>query len=210
MSLSNKEYQEGLIHYQGWKFNAWKAYGTLYFVKDFYNDFSKDKKVSTMKSFYDSVFACTPHDTNFVSLEVTQLKTKPKGGYGEHTKDHPFSARVAGRAILEDHQYLINNFEIFTEEFLKLISVVGVVPIQNQDVKVTKDGFGGIIVKGLTTKRYEGISWRFHSEDEWYTVNKFPLEIMSWYNEYEIKKNKQWIEAGCDLKTYQYNLYKIT
>ena len=204
--ITSEEYQDGLNTFDGWKYRAWMAFYQFNIIKEGYDQSSAKKKVIIQEFFYNCVYKCDETDSHYVTSDVVDLPRLPRGGYGKHTKDHPYTARVAGRAILEDNQWLLDNWEIFAEEFFKLTTVVGVTGDQNQDVKVVPDDFGGIIVKEVLQERYKNILWQYNYNDKIYSVSKFPLKAEPWYINYEIKKNEQWKDAGCNLDTYKKNL----
>jgi|APSaa5957512535_1039671.scaffolds.fasta_scaffold05940_8 hypothetical protein len=208
--ITIKEIQDGLNHFKGDDHRAWHAFCHFNMIKDMYKDFDRETKVATMEFFYDCVFKCKEIDTYFVTDEVTDLPRKARGGYGDHTKDHPYTARIAGRAILEDNQWILDDWSIFHSEFFRLPVVLGVIKKQNEDVKVDSDGYGGIIVKDITENRYKkknGSSylWEYNDGKTSYPVTRFPLKRIDWYHDYEEKMHKQWKDADCNLDTYKKN-----
>tara|TARA_Y100001951_G_scaffold36802_1_gene29049 strand:+ start:745 stop:1407 length:663 start_codon:yes stop_codon:yes gene_type:complete len=209
--ITLKEMQEGLNHFKGDEHRAWHAFCHFNMIRDQFKNFDSSTKVATMDFFYNCVFKCKEIDSYFVTTGVTDLARKPRGGYGEHTKDHPYTSRVAGHAILEDNQWMLDDWSIFCLEFFKLPLVVGVLPTENSEVKVTSDEHGGIIIKDITENRYKkknGSSylWEYNDGKTSYPVTRFPLKRIDWYHDYEEKMYKQWKDADCNLDTYKKNL----
>jgi hypothetical protein len=207
--ITLKEMQEGLNHFKGDEHRAWHAFCHFNMIRDQFKNFDSSTKVATMEFFYNCVFKCKEIDSYFVTTGVTDLARKPRGGYGEHTKDHPYTSRVAGHAILEDNQWMLDDWSIFQSEFFKLPLVVGVSPEQNQDVKVSPDGYGGIIVKNILENRYankngQSYIWEYNDGKKSYPVTKFPLKRIDWYHSYEEKLHNQWLEAGENMDVYRY------
>ena len=186
--LTQKEIAEGMVELEGWKFQAWRAFVMCNEVKDFYKDLSSTKKVYLAHGFYDCVFR----------LSETELDAKPRFielsvhlGDNDLCKDHPFSARLAHRAIMLNNQWLLDDFEIFKENFHWLGSnLLGLSKKMNQKVKYrpTRDGSGDIIAPGVIEDRYtngDGSPLRFFDEETNNYVTGFPLKIMPWYAEFE-------------------------
>ena len=148
-------------------------------IRDIYHKFSRDKKVKASHFFYDCIFRCSesPHYSGFMSDDARYVE-KP-------TVDHPFSARVAARAIFEDHQYLLDDFELFCSIFEMLLQTLKMTSDENQLVKIKKDGFGGVIVDKVIEERYGGITW--YGIDS--IVKEFPLKQPPFYQKYEMKIN---------------------
>jgi hypothetical protein len=186
--LTKEEITEGLVEQDGWKFQAWGAFIFCNQVRDFYKDLSSTKKVNLAHGFYDYVFRCSEKELNakprFIEMSVH---------LGEHKlcKDHPFSARLAHRAIMLDNQWLLDDFEVFKESFHWLCSnLLGISSNLNQKVKYksTKDGSGDIIAPGVIEDRYtnsDGTPLQFFDEETKNYVIGFPLKIMPWYAEFE-------------------------
>ena len=156
-------------------------------------------KLENFNEIYNFI-KCKDIDSHFVTDEVSDLPRLPRGGYGDHTKDHPYTARIAGRSILEDNQWILDDWETFHTEFFKLPLVVGVLPEQNQDVKVSPDGYGGIIVKNTLENRYtnkngQSYIWEYNDGEKSYPVTKFPLKRIDWYHSYEEKLHQQLVKA---------------
>ena len=186
--LTKEEITEGLVKLEGWEFQAWRAFVMCNEVKDFYKDLSSTKKVYLAHGFYDCIFR----------LSETELNAKPRYielsvhlGECKLCKDHPFSARLAHRAIMLDNQWLLDDFEVFKESFHWLCSnLLGISSKMNQKVKYksTKDGSGDIIAPGIIEDRYtngDGSPLRFFDEETNNYVTGFPLKIMPWYAEFE-------------------------
>jgi|TARA_R110002074_G_scaffold398105_1_gene589548 hypothetical protein len=186
--LTKKEITENLINLEGWQFQAWRAFVMCNEVKDFYKDLSSTKKVYLAHGFYDCIFR----------LSETELDAKPRFielsvhlGENKLCKDHPFSARLAHRAIMLDNQWLLDDFEVFKESFHWLgSSLLGLSSEMNQKVKyrATKDGSGDIIAPAVMEDRYtycDGSPLRFIDEKTNNYVTGFPLKIMPWYAEFE-------------------------
>jgi len=184
--LTRAEITEGLIELEGWKFQAWRAFVACNEVRDFYKDLSSTKKVNLAHGFYDCIFR----------LSETELDAKPRFiemsvHLGEKIlcKDHPFSARLAHRAIMLNNQWLLDDFEVFKDSFYWLGSnLLGISSDMNQKVKYKKDGNGDIIAPGVMDDRYtnsDGSPLRFFDEKTNNYVTGFPLAIMPWYAEFE-------------------------
>ena len=186
--LTKEEITEGLVELDGWEFQAWRAFIDCNEVKDFYKDLSSTKKVNLAHGFYDHVFRVSEKELDakprFIEMSVH---------LGEYKlcKDHPFSARLAHRAIMLDNQWLLDDFEVFKESFHWLCSnLLGISSKMNQKVKYksTKDGSGDIIAPGVIEDRYtngDGTPLRFFDEETRNYVTGFPLKIMPWYAEFE-------------------------
>ena len=186
MIITHKEYIDGLLKHEEWKFQAWRAFCEMNRIRDIYHKFSRDKKVKASHFFYDCIFRCSesPHYSGFMSDDARYVE-KP-------TVDHPFSARVAARAIFEDHQYLLDDFELFCSIFEMLLQTLKMTSDENQLVKIKKDGFGGVIVDKVIEERYGGITW--YGKDS--IVKEFPLKQPPFYQKYEMKIKQKVEDAG--------------
>ena len=188
MEISQKDRVWGYLNYFDTQYQAWCAFIKLNELRDIWihHLFNSKKKVLESHNFYDRIFRCTSIDSGWISAAVNSLPPLKNGKPPKHTKDHPFSARVAGRAIMNDNQWLLDDFDIFYEEFCKLIVVVGVISSENMDVKITSDNDGDIIVPVVITERYNHIQF-IHQK----TLSQrwgLPLDIPDWYLAYEEKK----------------------
>jgi hypothetical protein len=171
--------QNDFLKYDGWEFSAHLAFNAMNEYRNVYSSLSKDKKVKLAHQFYDFIYRCNNLPIRFESKE--SLK------FSKRTADHPFSARVAHRAIMNDNQWLLDDVEIFKPEFIKLLNRINVTENENQKVKIKPDGNGDVKIDKYITERYENVeAWYDKKTEVW--IEEFPLEIPNWYGEYEYKK----------------------
>ena len=171
---------------EGWQFQAWRAFVDCNLVRDCYKNFSHTKKVCLAHSFYDYIFRLSEKELEakprFVEVSVHTKENKL-------CKDHPFSARLAHRAIMIDNQWLLDDCEVFKESFHWLgSSLLGVPSEINNKVKYRKGDNGDIIASGVLQDRYtygDGSPLRFYDYSSKNYVTGFPLKIMPWYAEFE-------------------------
>ena len=184
--LTKKEIDDGMINLDGWEFQAWRAFVDCNEVRYFYKDLSANKRVLLAHGFYDHIFRVSEKDVSakprFIEMSVHLREEKL-------CKDHPFSARLAHRAIMFENQWLLDDFEIFKESFYWLCSnLLGISSKMNQKVKYKTDGNGDIIAPGVLNDRYtnnDGSPLRFFDEEKQNYVTGFPLKIMPWYADFE-------------------------
>ena len=167
------------LKYDGWEFSARKAFTEMNIYRNIYSSFSKDIKVKLAYQFYDLVFRCNDIPIRFESKESLKV-SKP-------TADHPFSARVAHRAIMNANLWMLDNFDVFKKEFYKLMQKINMTSKENSGVKILPDNKGDVKIPKFITERYEKV-------EKWYDKKKgvwsvgFPLEIPEWYANYEKSK----------------------
>ena len=167
------------LEYGGWEFSARKAFNTLNEYRYVYSLLSRDIKVKLAHQFYDLVFRCNDIPIRFESKESLKV-SKP-------TADHPFSARVAHRAIMNANLWLLDDFDVFKKEFYKLMQKINMTSKENSGVKILPDNKGDVKIPKFITERYEKV-------EKWYDKKKgiwsvgFPLEIPEWYANYEKSK----------------------
>lgn len=169
-----------------WQFQAWQAFKSCNEMRHYYKKLSISKKVCLAHEFYGYIFRCSKKELNskprFIEVSVHLKENKM-------CEDHPFSARVAHRAIMLDNQWLLDDFEVFKESFHWLSSnLLGISSSLNQKVKVKSDRHGDIIVPSAIRDRYsydDGSPLRFFDTQTNNYVTGFPLKIMSWYEEFE-------------------------
>ena len=173
--------ESDFLKYDGWDFSALMAFTVMNEYRHVYSSLSKDKKVKLAHQFYDFIFRCNNIPIRFESKESKNyLKS-------DRTADHPFSARVAHRAIMNDNQWLLDDFEKFKLEFYKLLYKINVTEDENQKVRIAPDGNGDVKIEKFIVERYEGVEqWYDNETNKW--VEDFPLKIPSWYGEYELSK----------------------
>ena len=180
--ITKEEEEWGSINYHGDKYSAWEAFCQLNRKRHLWQSYSSEKKVLESHSFYDRVFRCKQPAPVWISTTVNRTAPKTRNGTpksGEYTKDHPFSSRLATRAILTDHQWLLDDFNLFFAEFLKITKTVGVTSDENEDVKIDSNGDGEVSVSKIITERYEHIQFINVK-----TLNQswgLPLDIPDWY-----------------------------
>ena len=171
--------ESDFVHYMGWEFSARMAFQSMNIYRNIYSSLSKDIKIKLAHQFYDLVFRCNDIPIRFESKESLKV-LKP-------TADHPFSARVAHRAIMNANQWMLDNFDVFKKEFYKLMQKINMTSKENSGVKILPDNKGDVKIPKFITERYEKV-------EKWYDKKKgiwsvgFPLEIPEWYANYEKSK----------------------
>ena len=169
------------LKYDGWEFSARKAFTEMNEYRNIYHLFSRDKKVKLAHQFYDLIFRCNDIPIRFESVEAIKLLKS------DRTADHPLSARVAHRAIMNANLWLLDDFDVFKKEFYKLMQKINMTSKENSGVKILPDNQGDVKVPMFITERYEKV-------EKWYDKKKgiwsvgFPLEIPEWYANYEKSK----------------------
>ncbi len=179
---------------KGWKFQAWGAFVKLNEIRPDIHVLGKEKIPQLAHNFYDYIFRVREMDM----LDENESKGVRYIEKSVHLKrdkgitDHPFSARGGFRAIMFEHQYLLNDFETFAKSFFILAtSVLRVTEDTNQRVKLKKDGYGDLIVPKIITERYvnkDGSPITFYDTLTKNYIHEFPLSIPPWYLEYESKR----------------------
>ena len=171
--------ESDFVYYMGWEFSARMAFQSMNIYRNIYSSLSKDIKVKLAHQFYDLVFRCNDIPIRFESKESLKV-SKP-------TADHPFSARVAHRAIMNANLWMLDNFDVFKKEFYKLMQKINMTSKENSGVKILPDNKGDVKIPKFITERYEKV-------EKWYDKKKgiwsvgFPLEIPEWYANYEKSK----------------------
>ena len=171
--------ESDFVHYMGWEFSARMAFQSMNIYRNIYSSLSRDIKVKLAHQFYDLVFRCNDIPIRFESKESLKV-SKP-------TADHPFSARVAHRAIMNANLWMLDNFDVFKKEFYKLMQKINMTSKENSGVKILPDNKGDVKIPKFITERYEKV-------EKWYDKKKgvwsvgFPLEIPEWYANYEKSK----------------------
>ena len=171
--------ESDFVHYMGWEFSARMAFQSMNIYRNIYSSLSRDIKVKLAHQFYDLVFRCNDIPIRFESKESLKV-SKP-------TADHPFSARVAHRAIMNANLWMLDNFDVFKKEFYKLMQKINMTSKENSGVKIGSDNNGDVKIPKFLTERYEKV-------EKWYDKKKgiwsvgFPLEIPEWYANYEKSK----------------------
>ena len=171
--------ESDFVHYMGWEFSARMAFQSMNIYRNIYSSLSKDIKVKLAHQFYDLVFRCNDIPIRFESKESLKV-SKP-------TADHPFSARVAHRAIMNANLWMLDNFDVFKKESYKLMQKINMTSKENSGVKILPDNKGDVKIPKFITERYEKV-------EKWYDKKKgvwsvgFPLEIPEWYANYEKSK----------------------
>ena len=180
--ITKEDEEWGSINFHGDKYSAWEAFCQLNRKRHLWQSYSSEKKVFESHNFYDRVFRCKQPAPVWISSEVNRTVPKTKKGTpksGEYTKDHPFSSRLATRAILTDHQWLLDDFNLFFTEFMKITKTVGVTSDENMDVKIESDDNGEVSIPIIITERYNNIQFinTKTSSQRW----GLPLDIPDWY-----------------------------
>ena len=171
--------ESDFVYYMGWEFSARMAFQSMNIYRNIYSSLSRDIKVKLAHQFYDLVFRCNDIPIRFESKESLNV-SKP-------TADHPFSARVAHRAIMNANLWMLDNFDVFKKEFYKLMQKINMTSKENSGVKILPDNKGDVKIPKFITERYEKV-------EKWYDKKKgvwsvgFPLEIPEWYANYEKSK----------------------
>ena len=186
--MKPEDYNLDIFNCLGWEYQAWRAFVACNEVRDYYERLSSDKKVYLAHGFYDCIFRLSEKELDakprFIEISVHLKENKI-------CKDHPFSARLAHRAIMLDNQWLLDDFEVFKESFHWLgSSLLGLSSELNQKVKykATRDGSGDIIAPAVMEDRYtygDGSPLRCIDTETNNYVTGFPLKIMPWYAEFE-------------------------
>ena len=135
------------LKYDGWEFSARKAFTEMNIYRNIYSSLSKDIKVKLAHQFYDLVFRCNDIPIRFESKESLNV-SKP-------TADHPFSARVAHRAIMNANLWMLDNFDVFKKEFYKLMQKINMTSKENSGVKILPDNNGDVKIPKFLTERYK-------------------------------------------------------
>ena len=95
------------INYNGWEFSARMAFNQMNEYREAYPVLPRDKKVKLSHHFYDFVFRCNERPIEWESENSL--------GVSRPTADHPFSARVAHRAIMNENQHFLDDVGAFNE-----------------------------------------------------------------------------------------------
>jgi len=171
--------QNEYLETEDWKFSARMAFDQMNEYKHVYPQLSTDKKVKLAHQFYDFVFRC-----NDIPIE---WESENSLWSAKKTADHPFSARVAHRAILNNNQHFLDDFDLFKPEFYKLLQKINMTSEENSGVKIKPDHDGNVIVPQYITERYNRVRF-FKNKKTSEVSNKFPLNIPEWYGEYELSR----------------------
>ena len=171
--------ESDFVHYMGWEFSARMAFQSMNIYRNIYSSLSRDIKVKLAHQFYDLVFRCNDIPIRFESKESLKV-SKP-------TADHPFSARVAHRAIMNANLWMLDNFDVFKKEFYKLMQKINMTSKENSGVKILPDNKGDVKIPKFITERYEKVEKWYDKKKRIWTVG-FPLEIPEWYANYEKSK----------------------
>ena len=171
--------ENDFLKYDGWEFSARKAFTEMNEYRHVYSSLSVDKKVKLAHQFYDLVFRCNDIPIRFASKESLKI-SKP-------TADHPFSARVAHRAIMNANLWMLDNFDVFKKEFYKLMQKINMTSSENSGVKIMPDKKGDVKVPMYITDRYKLVE-QFYDNERNTWIQQFPLEIPDWYGKYESSK----------------------
>ena len=171
--------ESDFVYYMGWEFSARMAFQSMNIYRNIYSSLSRDIKVKLAHQFYDLVFRCNDIPIRFESKESLKV-TKP-------TADHPFSARVAHRAIMNANLWMLDNFDVFKKEFYKLMQKINMTSKENSGVKILPDNKGDVKIPKFITERYEKVEKWYDKKKRIWTVG-FPLEIPEWYANYEKSK----------------------
>ena len=173
--------QNEYLETEDWKFSARMAFNQMNEYRHVYSQLSRDKKVKLAHHFYDFVFRCNDIPIEWESENALYKKA------ADRTPDHPFSARVAHRAIMNENQHFLDDFDLFKQEFYKLLQRINMTPKENSGVKIKPDHNGDVIVPQYITERYNRV--RFFKNKKTHEVsNEFPLDIPEWYGAYELSK----------------------
>ena len=73
----------------------------------------------------------------------------------DRTADHPLSARVAHRAIMNANLWLLDDFNVFKKEFYILMQKINMTSSENSGVKIMPDKNGDVKVPMYITDRYK-------------------------------------------------------
>ena len=171
--------ESDFVYYMGWEFSARMAFQSMNIYRNIYSSLSRDIKVKLAHQFYDLVFRCNDIPIRFESKESLKV-SKP-------TADHPFSARVAHRAIMNANLWMLDNFDVFKKEFYKLMQKINMTSKENSGVKILPDNKGDVKIPKFITERYEKVEKWYDKKKGIWTVG-FPLEIPEWYANYEKSK----------------------
>lgn len=201
MIISDEQFRENDLTLQGWEWSAWRAFYFCNQIRDTYVQMGRAKWVQLSHNFYDLVYRIREEDmlrpdetkaTRFVEKSVHMKKETS-------CIDHPFSSRAAFRAIMLEHQYILDDFETFKVHFYTLAtSTLSVSSSTNERVKLVKDGQGDLIVPKIITERYvnkDGSPITFYDKVTKNYVHEFPLPIPPFYLEYEKKRVPNNLEA---------------
>ena len=171
--------ESDFVYYMGWEFSARMAFQSMNIYRNIYSSLSRDIKVKLAHQFYDLVFRCNDIPIRFESKESLNV-SKP-------TADHPFSARVAHRAIMNANLWMLDNFDVFKKEFYKLMQKINMTSKENSGVKILPDNNGDVKIPKFLTERYKRVEKWYDKKKGTWTVG-FPLEIPEWYANYEKSK----------------------
>ena len=117
-------------------------------------------------------------DSGLVSKEAMEKKNR--------VEDHFISPRSSGRAIMDDNQHILDDFEEFKKIFRSAQTVVHITSSQNMNMRYSHHS-GVIRIFQLTKDKYNEIKFWSEKTDEW--VVGFPLakEIPEWFTDFERK-----------------------
>lgn len=188
-NITLEEEQEGELMYHGWEYEAWGAFVFCNRHRKFFHLLSPQKVIKKAHHFYDFIFRLTVED-GIVKTPRYVEKCVHMGEAGP-VVDHVISSRSSYRGMMYDHQYLLDDFETFKDNFKWFgEAILTVSESTNNRVKIQKDPNkrGDIIVPKLIHDRYinedgSPITW-FDSLTKNY-VHEFPLPVMPWYLEFE-------------------------
>jgi len=169
------------LEYGSWEFSARKAFTEMNEYRHVYSSLSVDKKVKLAHQFYDLIFRCNDIPIRFESVEAKKLSKS------DRTADHPLSARVAHRAIMNANLWLLDDFNVFKKEFYKLMQKINMTSSENSGVKIMPDKNGDVKVPMYITDRYKLVE-QFYDNERNTWIQQFPLEIPDWYGKYELSK----------------------
>jgi hypothetical protein len=166
-------------NYNDWEFSARMAFDQMNEYRQVYTELSFDKKVKLAHQFYDFVFRCNDRPIEWESENCL--------GADKKTADHPFSARLAHRAIMNENQHFLDDFDLFKLEFYKLLQKINMTSKENSGVKIKPDHYGDVIVPQYITERYNRVRF-FKNKKTREVSNEFPLDIPEWYGKYELSR----------------------
>lgn len=161
-------------------FQSNKCFQRLQDIKPIWKNLSRDSKVKESHYFYDCIFRCkgsSSSKTEWISTKIDDEK---------YTSDHPFTARLVMRIIMDDWPSFMDNFHDFSNEINFLTQTIGISKKENQDVKVQMNGDGEIKLEKTTLEKYSSFEFKHKITGE---IKKgLPFIIPEWFQSGEKKR----------------------
>ena len=164
-----------------WIHQAKKSFERLHELKDIWYYLTPDQKVKESHFKYDCIFRCKT-STKWISIVLFDEDGKIK----EYTADHPFSARITMRIIMDDWPSFMEDFDEYSVMFHHFTNTIGISKKENQDVKVRSADNGEIKIEKITKDKYADFT--FKNRDTGEIKTGLPFEIPEWFEKGEKKR----------------------